>query len=215
MRTVLFTGHDSAYKPLADLTVPLMLSYASRHGFDFKCYRTPVVDDIPNAIYWTGVCGAIEAFGCGYDRVIYLDVDQMITNPDIVPKVAEAGLAISRDWGADAVDDSRFSMCGCIAHKNSAILFRKALELEPEFRDKPFPEQSPMQHLHRTIPWVPPMVSVHSRRTFNAVPKEIADSVPEPWQRGDFCAHLTMLNFTERVRLFHKIKAQNEMEVEV
>lgn len=214
MRTILFTGFDDAFAPLAKLTVPLMLSYASRHGFDFKCYRKPLIDDIQNAIYWTGVCGAIEGFGCGYDRVIYLDADQMITNPEFVPQVAETGLAISKDWGADAVEPWHFSMCGWIAFKNSAVLFRKALEFEPEFRDEPFPEQAPMQHLFKMIPWVPPMVSVHSRRTFNAVPKEIADSVQEPWQPGDFCAHLTMLPLPDRILLFHKIKAQNEMVVE-
>jgi len=214
MSTILFTAFDDAYKPLADLTVPLMLSYASHHGFDFKCYRSPIIDDIPNAIYWAGVCGAIEAFNCGYDRVVYLDADQMITNPDIVPQVAEAGVAISKDWGADAVEPWHFSMCGWIAHRNSAILFKKALELEPDFRDKPFPEQAPMQHLYKTIPWVPPMVSVHSRRTFNAVPKEVDPTVQEPWQPGDFAAHLTNLPLEKRILLFHKIKAQCEMVVD-
>jgi hypothetical protein len=208
MKTLLFTGFNDAYRALGDLTVPPMLSYTSRHGFDFKCYRTPIIDDIPNAIYWTGVCGAIEAFGCGYDRVVYLDADQMITNPDIVPQVAETGVAISKDWGADAVEPWYFSMCGWIAHKNSAILFIKALQLEPDFREKSFPEQAPMQHLYRMVPWVPPMVQVHSRRMFNAVPKEVDPTVQEPWQPGDFAAHLTNLPLEKRIELFHEIKKQ-------
>ena len=209
MRTALITGYNATYTPLASLTVPLMYQYAERHGFDVRIYTSPIISDIPYAIYWTGVCGALEAFGSGYDRVIYLDADQMITNPDIVPEVAQAGVAISKDWGADAVEPWHFSMCGWIAHKNSAILFRKALQLEPDFREKPFPEQAPMQHLYQTIPWVPPMVQVHPRRMFNAVPNEVSPgNVCEPWERGDFCAHLTMLGLRERILLFHEIKKQ-------
>jgi hypothetical protein len=212
MRTILFTGFDDAYKPLAELTVPLMLSYASRHGFDFKCYRSPIID-VPNGIYWTGICGALDAFR-DYDRVIYLDADQMITNPEIVPQVAETGVAISKDWGADAVEPWHFSMCGWIAFKNAAVLFCKVIEKEPHWRDRPFPEQAPMQDMYWNVPWVPPMVQVHDRRMFNAVPKEVSTSVQEPWQPGDFCAHLTMLGLPDRILLFHKIKAQNEMVVE-
>jgi len=44
------------------------------------------------------------------------------------------------------------------------------------------------------------------RRMFNAVPDEVSPgNVVEPWQPGDFAAHLTMLPVEQRVALFHEI----------
>jgi len=39
-------------------------------------------------------------------------------------------------------------------------------------------------------------------------------NVPDPWRPGDFAAHLTMASVPERVAMFHKIKAQCEIEVD-
>ena len=45
-----------------------------------------------------------------------------------------------------------------------------------------------------------------ARNVFCAVPDEVSPgNVVEPWQPGDFAAHLTMLPIAERVELFHEI----------
>lgn len=216
MKTLLYTGYDNSYAALANITVPRMESYALKHDMDFQCFTEPLID-VPNGIYWTGVCGALQAFEKGYERAIYLDVDQLITNFDVVP-VADAkfGFHASKDWGADAVEPWHFSMCGFVAYPSSISLFTKALSMEPEWRDKPFPEQGPFQDVVRSFTdgmqlfqnkeGITGLINVHPRKVFNCVPDQVCQGkVQEPWAPGDWCAHLTMLPLEDRVRLAKEI----------
>lgn len=200
LRTLLFTGFNEAYRPLAELTVPLMQAYAKRHEFEFIAVDDP--PKIPNGVYWIGVGNAHAALTSGFDRAIYLDVDQIITNPDVVLDFGDHGFHVSRDWGVDAAPGD-FSMAGFIAHRDSIPLLSECMKVEPEWRNKPFPEQGPMRHLASL--YLSPL-QIHPRRVFNAVPIEVHPSVVDGWQIGDFCCHLTMLPFDERIALFHKIK---------
>src|SRR3990172_2237120 len=143
-RSLLYTGHDTDYAPLASITVPRMAEYAERHGMDFTCHTKPLID-VPNGIYWTGVCGALKAFEEGYERAIYLDVDQLVTNMEFKLPDWQHGFHASKDWGEDAVEPWHFSMCGFMAYKDCVFL-KDVLSDEPKWRDKPFPEQAPMQH---------------------------------------------------------------------
>lgn len=220
MTTLLFTAHDKAYAELAAITVPRMQSYAKRHGYEFTCY-TESFFDIPNGIYWSGVLGAAPNLE-EYDRVMYLDVDQLLTNPalsieDLIGP-ATSGFHASKDWGNDATEPWQFSMCGFVAHRDCISLFREVFEMEPEWRDKPFPEQGPMQNLVKRMtehllmvdkkePWNwNALINIHPRRTFNAVPEQVCPgNVPEPWQPTDFAAHLTMSSIDDRIKLAKEI----------
>jgi len=203
-RVLLYTGHDAAYAPLAAITVPRMAEYAERHGMDFTCYTEPLID-VPNGIYWTGVCGALKAFKDGYDRAIYLDVDQLVTNMDYKIKVNNFGFHASKDWGEDAVEPWHFSMCGFVAYrKDMAPLFEYVLDLEPKWRDKPFPEQGPMQdYISRDAS---DLFQLHPRKVFNCVPDQVCPGkVPEPWKPGDFAAHITMCELPRRIEIANEI----------
>jgi hypothetical protein len=191
-------------RPLGELTTPRMLAYASRHGMDFRCYRQPLLE-VSNGIYWTGVVGAIKGFGDGYDKVMYLDADQCITNLDFEFPDWGSGFHVSRDWGQDAIDDPSFSMCGFIVYRQNQDIFHSALALEESWRDKEFPEQGPIQYLYKTSPAIREQMQVHPRRAFNAVPIQVHPSVVEPWTHDCWCAHITMLSVPERVSIFHRI----------
>ena len=219
MKTVLFTGFDPSYFPLAKLTIPLMRDYADRHGMEMAVFTVP-----PEGlnIYWTGVARGLWLLREGYDRIMYLDVDQMITNQSgSFAGVPMTGFHASRDWGADAdaAEPWKFSMCGFLAHQNCAMLFEEVLAMEPEWRAKPFQEQGPFQEvvrgLFRDMPHMRHMlpgetwrgfINIHQRRTFNAVPDQVCPGhVPEPWQPGDFAAHLTMVGLERRIEIFHEL----------
>lgn len=212
MKTLLYTGRDASYTPLAAITVPRMMRYAQRHGMDFECYTEPLID-VPNGIYWTGVVGALNAFQQGYDRAIYLDVDQLVTNFDYALQDWKLGFHASKDWGDDAIEPWHFSMCGFVASSHTAPVLRGVLNLEPEWRDKPFPEQGPMQEYFRIISTpehafngLEGLFHVHPRKVFNCVPDQVCPGkVPEPWQPGDWCAHLTMVSLEYRVKLAKEI----------
>lgn len=207
MTTLVLTGYDDAMRELGDLTTPLMEAYAARHGFDFQCFR-----DFQGleAAYWRKIPKTIEAFSRGYGRVIWLDADQMVTNPAWVPLDEWIGFHASQDWGRDATAIEHFSMCGFVAGRDAIWLFDWIENNKAKYVNGPFPEQTPARHLYRDIQSTERAgsMTVHPRRVFNAVPIEVHETVVEPWKPGDWCAHLTMLAFPERVKLFHEIKSQ-------
>lgn len=209
MKTVLFTGYDKPYQPLADITVPLMAHYAVKQGIEFAVW-----DHAPEGlnIYWTGVARGLQLLK-EFDRILYLDVDQLITNPerDFSDVLISQGFHASQDWGEDATEPWHFSMCGFVAHQDCVPLFESAIQIEPEWSDKPFPEQGPMQWLRQKRDERHPnlVMATHDRRIFNAVPNEVCPGqVPEPWERGDFAAHLTMVDLPRRIEIFHELQAQ-------
>lgn len=215
MKTILFTGYDKPYEPLADITRPRMMSYANRHGITFKWHLEPP----PGLnIYWTGVARGLELLRAGYDRIMYLDVDQLITNPDIPPTIGDFGFWASKDWGEDATEPWHFSACGWVAHQGCIPMFEAVLDMEPKWRNQPFQEQGPWQEWMRQRIGSLKMrsqqgradtagINILPRRIFNAVPDEVCPGkVPEPWQPGDFAAHLTMLPMDERIKLANDFK---------
>jgi hypothetical protein len=211
MKTLLYTGHDDAYQSLADITLPRMWEYSKLHGMDFKVYAEPLIN-IPNGIYWTGVCGAMTAFRSGYERAIYLDVDQLVTNMnyDITDQMLnfQHGFHVPKDWGEDAIEDHDFSACCVITHKDSIHLLKEIFVIEPEWRDKPFPEQGPMRHvLQQRMQDISEPIYFHDRK-WNKVPDQVCPGkVPEPWQKGDWCAHLTMVDLPRRIEIANEILA--------
>lgn len=222
MKTVLYTGFDEPYRPLSLLTLPAMRAHAMIAGIDFVVYEQPP----PGLnIYWTGVARGLELLRQGWERVIYLDADQLCTNPYATPwaDCGKSGWHASRDWGDDATEPWQFSACGMVAHQDTIPLYEACIAMEPEWRDKPFQEQGPLQALVRmrmkhqvVLPgdvkdgWVQPPrpgeINIHRRRVFNAVPDEVCPGkVPEPWRPNDWCAHLTMVDMTTRLKIGTKI----------
>lgn len=218
MKTILFTGFDAPYNELAKITVPRMADYALRHGMSLGTFDEP-----PSGlnIYWTGVARGLELLRQGYDRIMYLDVDQLITNMDknMVP-VPGTGFHCSKDWGEDATEPWHFSACGWIAHQDCIPMFEDVLAMEPEWRDKPFQEQGPWREWMRKQLKDLVMVDDHRslrsgfidilpRRSFNAVPDAVCPGkVPEPWTPDCWCAHITMVPIERRIEIAREILAK-------
>lgn len=200
MTTLVLTGYDDAMRDLGDLTAPLMEAYAIRHGFGFRCFRDFPEREPP---YWRKIPKIIQAFDEGYLRVIWLDADQLVTNPAWVPPDEWQGFHASQDWGRDATRPEHFSMCGILAGRDALWLFEGIESKKAQCINGPFPEQTPAREYYQDG-----VMTIHPRRVFNAVPIEVHETVVDPWQPGDFCAHLTMISIPDRVRLFHKIKSQ-------
>ena len=215
MKTVLFTGYDVSYTRLAAITVPRMLTYVMRHGIELQPFSLP-----PTGlnIYWTGVSRGLELLRGGYDRIIYLDVDQLITgDQDLIHP--SHGFWCSKDWGEDAVEPWHFSACGWIAHQDCIPMFEDVLAMEPDWRDKPFQEQGPWREWIRkrvdglsfvqNRPSDPSgFLNVCHRKLFNAVPDQVCPGkVPEPWTPGCWCAHITMVDLPRRIEIAKEILA--------
>lgn len=204
MKTILLTGYDPVMAPIGELTSPLMEDYAGRFGIDYSCWLN-YTDKHP--AYWEKVPFICDRFDEGYERIIWLDADQMITNPYVTPwKDMKSGFHASMDWGQDATDASHFSMCGFVVCRDASCLFEWLEENKSDWVDKPFPEQAPMRWLYSNRPIANGKMTTHPRRAFNAVPIQVHDTAVDPWQTGDWCAHITMVPVERRVEIFHELK---------
>lgn len=197
---LLITAYNPHQAQLGELTAPLMEAYAKRHRLGFRCVR---IEAEGKEAYWQKIILTLDAFREGFDWVFWLDADQAITNPEILPPAGFLnGFAASMDWGRDAKSTADFSMCGYVAHSGIRRAFDHVNDRHDECIGGPFPEQTPMREYFREH---------HERfrslgRDLNKVPDEVSPgNVVEPWQPGDFSAHLTHLPNVERVALFHKI----------
>lgn len=207
---LLLTAYNNHQAPLGELTIPLMEQYAKRHRLGFRCVRF----EEPNVkeAYWKKITLTLQAFDEGFDRVFWLDADQMITNMEAEPPYLyithdeeTTYFTASRDWGNDAKQED-FSMCGWLLDSEGRHLFEKVNARHDECINGAFPEQTPMReecaedeakNNRETRIWI------QGRRVFNAVPDEVSPgNIPEPWQPGDFAAHLTMLPIGDGWRCF-------------
>lgn len=206
MRTAIVTGFEESFSRIGEVTTPIMERYAKQHGFDFLCSRT-IPDNIttlPN--YWLPILEALRVLKSGYDRVIQLDADQIITNHDYVPPFT-GGFHASMDWGSDAVDDSFFSCCGWVAGPESIPMLEWVVENEANYGDE-FPAQRPLQNFYKMF--LPSWIVIHPRRVFNAVPIEISEYFKEfelvdPWQKGDWLCHVTGVDFETKLSIIKTI----------
>lgn len=201
MRTLLLTGFDERFAPLGELTTPILRAYAQKHGYDFFCQRH-YPDCIP--AYWQKIPDTIAGLR-NYDRVFWVDADQLITNPSVSFDRFVYGLHVSMDWGRDATDIAHFSACAYMACNDALPIFEWIEQHRGQYQDGEFPEQTPLRELFRN-PNYSPLFRIHPRRTLNAVPIEVHETAVEPWELGDWAAHLTMLSIPERVALFHRIR---------
>lgn len=220
MKTLLYTGFDGKYEELAAITIPRMAKYANRWGFDFQFRKDDNPD--PDHIYWTGLRTAVKAFRDeGFDRVIYLDTDQLVTNFEFEIPDFKYGFNASKDWGNDAVEPWHFSMCGFVAFPSALPMMQRVLSTESEWAGKPFQEQAAVQEycrgligdapMRETNPEnpMPALFNIHPRKVFNCVPDQVCPgAVPEPWAPGDWCAHLTMVDLPRRIQIAKEILGQ-------
>jgi hypothetical protein len=201
VKTLVLTGYDVRMQPLGVITRQTQEAFAARNSFDFRC-EVQFPEGIP--AYWHKMVMVLEAFDKGYDRVVWMDADQLVTNQVFDVNFCDHGFNASMDWGMDAHGPEHFSMCGFIAFPDSRYLFQWVVDHEKEYISGLFPEQTPMRELYGSSLNKEHM-TIWPRRMFNAVPKEVHETVVEPWDKTCWMAHITMLEVSERVKLCHTI----------
>jgi len=208
--TIVLTGYDAKMAPIGDLTSPLMLQYANKHGFDFHCTRNLDADSAP---YWQKIWDMTHLLKTSpAERIIWLDADQVITNMDWTPPW-QRGFHASMDWGTDATTEEHFSACGMVICSDMLPILQRVVLCYEMFKDADFPEQSALRHVRKNGPdYHTSWMKTHPRRTFNAVPVELCPTAPEPWQPGDFTCHLTHHPVERRVQMFHEIMMAQTIE---
>lgn len=193
MTTLVLTGYNREFAPLGDLTAPRILLYAGKHGYDFKCFHH---HGKPIEATWHKVQATLDGL-LHYDRVLWVDADMLITN-DAITHNYESGFHASLDWGRDATGPKHFSTGAYLICQDAADIFSEVLAIQDDMMSCGIWEQEPIRsqydhYMHK--------ITVHPRRTFNAIHPQVHESVVDPWQPGDWAAHFTMVPLEERVKL--------------
>lgn len=200
MRTAIITGSDHYMHDLGVLTGNLINKYSKIHGFDFLIACFQDISFFPSKIHpaWKKLEVVSDSLNY-HDRVIWMDADVIITNPNIPPPETTSGFHASRDWGADG-GELDFNSGVFIAHKDVLPMFEEAQKLT-QWQNKPLWDQSALREV---APQFQDKITIYPRRTFNPVPIDIHETVVDPWQPGDWLCHLTMVPLKKKIELFHK-----------
>lgn len=199
MKFALTTSFDSPYKGVADLTLPVLMEYCDRHGYELTVRQNPRQK---HGIIW-GRIEDMEAYDGDADWCVHVDADMLITNhtislDEIVNKVEKNHFAfyiIGTDQ--NGIND------GMLFIRNVKDAFEPMTELramgcecfqaalEKSLKDKHWPFgcfEAP-------------------QRLFNSYFKdEYPDQDPEGvWQEGDFCLHLPGRSNPRRVEILNQI----------
>lgn len=200
MKTLVLTAHNDAFKPIGDLTTPLMERYAERHNYDFRLRRTrPIEWQVAHISFWRLllVQQALES----YERVLWLDADQVITNPAIRPPDSDLGLHLSQDYMPFDRHAGHVACGAYLACRSALPVFDWCLGRMNEWPDAKMAIRTAYEIFGHHF-------FVYGRHRFNAVPLEISQQVVEPWHKGDFLCHLTHVPMERKVELFPRIMEQ-------
>ena len=80
MKIHLIVQYDSAFDAVANITVPAMRAYASRHGYEFTALKD---HPVRRTVIWDRYRNLHEAANPDADWVVHMDADVLITNHHI------------------------------------------------------------------------------------------------------------------------------------
>ena len=207
--TLLLTGCDNAMNDVAAVTHDNHRSYAARHGYDFR--RMMQEDYLPGSHPSWQKLRFLQEFLPKYKRILWIDADAIITNPEFSIDTIDEGrpesLFVSTDWTHPMPEDEikHFSLGNFIAKSTPEMFDIINLALRrTEWANRGLWEQQAIQEEYRANPGIRQHVRILPRRKLNAVPATPRTTGPEPWQPGDFLCHATYIPFEERIAILQE-----------
>jgi len=196
MKFSLFTSYDNPYKPVADLTMPVLQEYCGKWGHELMIRQNPTY---PRGIYW-GRIDDMMAYTGEADWLIHVDADVLITNLN-VSLVMLLRIALSPDpTGASIIVGSDHNGI------NDGMLFinnwnRRAAQHVMASSLDCF--QTALAEDMKTDKYIKSCVRAPVQRLFNSyAPGEYPEQdVSGQWQEGDFALHLPGRTNERRVEL--------------
>lgn len=202
-KLLIVSAHDGAL-PYADISERSWADYAERWGYGFELHRFSTNRAAHGHPSWQKL-PLLRSLMCprAAEWIMWVDADTVVTNhafplSDVLESVEftqdwlievrkkappdRAWLLVSRDWARD--DNSPWS-AGVMLWRPcvEALEFLDAALAGIEFRNQPLWDQSALQAIER-----PKGVFILPRRILQSA---VQDGCSEPWQRGDFVAHVT------------------------
>jgi glycosyl transferase family (putative galactosyltransferase) len=197
MRGAIISACTADWLPLCDVTIPNRKDYCRRHGYDFIPRLTWTGDRKPA---WARIELAL-AYLARYDTLFVMDVDAIITNPEIKIENLDIGHDLV------ATKDINGFNCGMMLLRPSIWsldFLRRYWDVGLRYEHHTNPEQTCLAHMLICEPrdkW-----DIKRQRDFNSFRYEEYDtSFPEgQWEEGDFIMHLPALPNERRIEIFNE-----------
>ncbi len=196
MTISVFTLFNEAFRPVADLTQPVLRDYCAKHGYLFRAFENPVVQC---DIVWDRL---LPLFETQADWSVYVDTDVLITNPEIglesiITAFPNTELIIGSD--IQGLND------GMLMVKNSMVA-RAVVDLVRSFQgaENVFCAQDGIRDLLLTSGFKRDLIAIAPQRMFNSYLYEEYGLTHEEgqWQPGDFALHLPGRTNERRCEIF-------------
>jgi len=187
----IFVSFDAYFKPVADLTMPVLAKYCERHGYSLTIAQNPPIE---RTLVWDR-CLTMLGNIADFDWTIHMDADVLITNHDItleslVEQFPTRDMILSRDHTGlnDGVVFSRYD-----AKVVWFDLWRMKDEVSSLAATWKYLVDNPNQTSIGEVP----------QKLFNAYPYSAygIDYPQGTWESGDFAYHLPGKTTDDRVKL--------------
>lgn len=196
MKIGIFVSYDSYFKPVADITMPVLARYCERHGYTMSVTQNPLVE---RTLVWDRCLTMMENCLKGYDWILHMDADVLITNQTVslesiieqFPK--QHHVVMSKDFNNlnDGIVFTRGTMIAQMLWKKWWKMKEEVSSLAATFKHV---ENEPKQFL---LGWAP-------QKIFNSYDySEYGLEFPQgDWEQGDFILHLPGMTTEKRVLNF-------------
>lgn len=198
MKIAVLCQHDEPFRPVADITVPVMREWCDRHGYDFILNTDPP----QRSIVWDRYRHLAETDG--YDWLMHLDADVLLTNhhirvEDLLPQAGWAVLcANEREDGGFYINDGVAVFSGDLSDR---LILREV-----------FKEQDPCYKCGQDViqdAWLDEKtywdyITLLPQKCLNSFLYEeygMPTTTPGQWSQGDFALHLPGISNHRRVEL--------------
>jgi len=214
MKVLLLTGYDKNLFEIGRVSTPDKIAWQKINRLQFKLVTKFNSDTHP---CWQKLVLMRKSLLAGFDYVLWIDADSLITNMRITFECLfsehirnRAWLVASRDYSESQYpqgDNSvNFSSSCMLIGRVGLKLVDMALALSSRFSNAPLHEQSALQTILIENQAMKSNVSILSNRTLNSVPKTIQPNSINGWEPGDFIAHLSCIDNGSRLRWFNENK---------
>lgn len=194
-----FTFHDELFKPVADITLPVLRAYCERHGYPL----TVATERLSNQrVVWDKIPLLLKNLHLN-DWSFFIEADILITNPEWTLETFLIGLGEPDIIVSDDVNGMNF---GVFFVRNS-VQARVVLSDAWHLRDRADigSEQHALIEACRDSEQV--QVARVPQKLFNAYLYEhygLPYHTPGNWTPGDFAMHLPGMTVEKRVEVFRR-----------
>jgi len=200
MNIGVYTQYNSAFKPIADITVPVLSEYCSKHGYHLSAMSN---QPVKRSIIWDRVLCLLENME-KHDWVVHMDTDVLVTDLEVKledlihPK---CHLMLSADQ--NGIND------GILFVRNSPEARMILSTVWQDFgRTGVHCAQDALRDLIASSEVVRTMVYVAPQARFNSylyTEYGMGEDTPGHWRKGDFILHLPGRSNERRVELLNQV----------